>query len=249
MKVAGFAATRNMYEDMETCAKALAINSSVDAIYFLIEDPEFPTPLPDYIHCIDVSRQEYFGPRCPNIYKLWSYMTLMRVAWTKYLPDLDRILWLDCDVIVNQNIDELWDLNLDGYFVAAVKEPYKTKKNGSLYVNAGVSMLNLDMLRKTRMDDKMIRALNFKKFGFADQDCLNELCKGHILQIDQTYNSNNYTQPSKHNWVTDDLKDLKNRVLIENPKVIHYANEPHRRIRPLYLKYHDIPWEEIRRNT
>lgn len=247
MKAAAFAGTRNIYPDMVTAAKSLAINSSVDVIYFLIEDPEFPEYLPDYIKCIDVSNQTFFPLNGPNVYKLWTYMTLMRTTYTKYLPeDLDKVLSLDCDVIVDQNIDELWDLDISRYFAAAVKEPVKSKRNGTPYVNVGVTMFNLDNLRKYKMDDKIIRALNFKKFGWPDQDAINELCKGHILVIPPTYDSNNYTQPSKHNWVTDDLKDIKNRVLLENPKIIHYANEPHRRLRPAYKKYSNIPWDEIR---
>lgn len=247
MKAAAFAGTRNIYPDMVTAAKSLAINSSVDVIYFLIEDPEFPEYLPDYIKCIDVSNQTFFPLNGLNVYKLWTYMTLMRTTYTKYLPeDLDKVLSLDCDVIVDQNIDELWDLDISRYFAAAVKEPVKSKRNGTPYVNVGVTMFNLDNLRKYKMDDKIIRALNFKKFGWPDQDAINELCKGHILVIPPTYDSNNYTQPSKHNWVTDDLKDIKNRVLLENPKIIHYANEPHRRLRPAYKKYSSIQWDEIR---
>ena len=42
MKVAVYAGTKNLYSEMATAAKSLANNSSVDLIYFLIEDSEFP---------------------------------------------------------------------------------------------------------------------------------------------------------------------------------------------------------------
>ena len=126
MKAAVYAGTRNLYREMVGAAKSLAANSSVDVIYFLIEDSEFPESLPDYVKCIDVSNQTYFPISCPNIYKLWTWMVLMKAAIPKLLPDLDRVLFLDCDTIVTQNIDELWDISLDGYYLAGVGEPLKS---------------------------------------------------------------------------------------------------------------------------
>lgn len=245
MKAAAYTGNAKVYPDMITSAKSLAINSSVDAIYFLTDGPDFPEKLPDYIHCIDVSDQKYFPPNCQNIYTLWSYMTLMRVVLSKYLPHLDKVLSLDCDTIVDRNIDELWDLDLDGYFMAAVAEPEKSKKNGSPYVNVGVAMYNLGMIRANRIDDKAVRALNFKKFRWPDQDCMNELCKGHILVLPPEYDATNYTQPCSHNL--DNVGVGDSLGICENPKIIHFANEPNRSERPIYLKYRDIPWEEIRK--
>lgn len=243
MKAAAYAATSNIFPDMITSAKSLVMHSSVDVIYFVVDKLKFPEKLPDYIECIDVSDQKLFPPTCPNIYKLWSWMVLMRATYADLFPDLDKILSLDCDTIVDQNVDDLWDLDLDGYFLAAVEEPDKTKKNGSLYVNIGVTMFNLDMIRKNRMNEKFIRALNFKKFKWAEQDCMNELCRGHILKMPSEYNCTNYTIPCKHNAKIDN----DHSVLCESPKIIHFANEKDRTERPIYLKYRDIPWEEIRK--
>lgn len=61
MKVAAYAGTRNLYPDMVTAAKSLTKNSSVDIIYFLIEDSVFPEKLPDHIKCIDVSDQKFLS--------------------------------------------------------------------------------------------------------------------------------------------------------------------------------------------
>jgi lipopolysaccharide biosynthesis glycosyltransferase len=69
-------------------------------------------------------------------------MVLVRAAYTKIFPDLDRILSIDIDTIVNENISELWDLDLTGYYIAAVEERELSKAEGS-YFNMGVAMLNL----------------------------------------------------------------------------------------------------------
>lgn len=230
MKAAVYCGTRNLYSDMVTAAKSLAMNSSVDMIYFLIEDPEFPEPLPDYIQCIDVSNQRYFPPGCPNVYSLWSYMVLMRAVLSKYFPHLDRILSLDVDTIVDQNIDELWDLDLNNCYLAGVREPGKSTTSKP-YVNMGVVMFNLNMIRANGMDDRFIRVLNNTRFRFAEQDCINSLCFHWYKLIPSIYNLNDWTDPCK------------------DPKIVHFANSRGAfRKEPLVEKYRKISWDDIPRS-
>ena len=227
MKAAVYAGTRNLYSDMTTAAKSLAMHSSVDAIYFLIEDSKFPERLPDYVQCLDVSGQKYFSKNSPNIYKLWTWMVLMRAALSKVFPELDRILSLDVDTIVNHNIDELWDLPLGDVYLAGVSEPLKSTRSAP-YVNMGVAMFNLDKLRNNCMDEKIIRSLNRDKFRFAEQDCINLLCKGFILTIPSTYNANHWTEPC------------------EDPKILHFAAESDWNKLPIVQSYRALSWNEIR---
>lgn len=228
MKAAVYCGTRNLYSDMVTAAKSLAVNSSVDVIYFLIEDSVFPYELPDYIRCIDVSEQRYFRKNGPNVYRLWTWMVLMRAALTKVFPDLDRILSLDVDTIVNQNIDELWDLPIGDYYLAGVPEPTKTKANAT-YVNMGAVMFNLKMLRETQMDEKIIKSLNKDRFRFAEQDCMNLLLGNRIMKLSSIYNANDWTEK------------------VENPKIYHFACDKKWNQRPIVKYYESIPWVDIRR--
>ena len=55
MKAAVYGGTRNVYRNMLAPMKSLLMNSDVDKIYFLIEDDEFPYPLPKEVECINVS--------------------------------------------------------------------------------------------------------------------------------------------------------------------------------------------------
>lgn len=227
MKAAVYCGTRNLYSDMITAAKSLAIHSSVDVIYFLIEDSKFPERLPDFIQCLDASEQKYFRKNGPNVYKLWTWMVLMRAALSKIFPELDQILSLDVDTIVNHNIDELWELQLDNVYLAGVSEPIKSTRFAP-YVNAGVVMFNLKKLREDRMDDKIIRSLNLDKYSFAEQDCINKLCSGHILIIPSIYNANRYTEQC------------------EDPKIIHFAAEKDWNNFSIVQEYRALSWDEIR---
>ena len=151
-RVAAYCGTRNLYEDMLTAAKSLIMNSSIDKIYFIIEDDKFPYLLPDCIECINISNQTYFRPDGPNFKSIFTYMALIRAALTKVLPDEDLVLSLDVDTIIDENIDELWEIDMEKYYMAAVREP-KRSTGSFLYTNFGVCLVNLKKLREVKKDD------------------------------------------------------------------------------------------------
>lgn len=230
MKAAVYCATRNLYSKMVVAAKSLAYNSSVDVIYFLIEDLVFPDKLPSYVQPINVSGQKFFSIRCPNVYKLWTWMVLMRAVLTKVFPNQNEILSLDVDTIVDKNVDELWNLDLTNYYLAGVPEPKKSKK-GIPYVNMGVAMFNLEKLRSDRTDDEIIRRLNRDKYLFAEQDCINSLCHKKVLLLPSTYNANDYTE------------------ICKDPKIVHFACNRDYDKTTLYKKYEKMSWDDVRRSV
>ena len=109
---------------MLTASKSLLMHSNVEKIYFLIEDDEFPYELPPEIECINVVNQQYFPEDGPNYNNVCTYMVLLRAAYTKIFPELDRILTIDMDTIVNEDVSDLWDLELDDYYFAGVPETF-----------------------------------------------------------------------------------------------------------------------------
>lgn len=195
MKAAVYFGSREIYYDMVASYKSLLINSSVDRVYLLIEDNEFPFELHPAVETINISKlvPTLFNPESPNYGSNWTYIGLIRSALTKVFPHHDRILSIDCDTVVLNDISELWDIPLDDYYVAGVKEPILSQQHGYLYINAGVTMWNLKKLRKDGMDDQMIYSLNARKHFFVSQDVLNEECKGHILELPVEYNVSSFT--------------------------------------------------------
>lgn len=201
MRAAVYSGTKNIYEQMLTAAKSLLIHSNVEKIYFLIEDDKFPYELPPEIECINISNQQYFKPDGPNFNNVLSYMVLIRVAYTKIFPDLDRILTIDVDTIVNENISDLWELNLNDYYLAGVEEVEVSKNEGS-YINMGVAMLNLKKIREEHKDDELINNLNTFWYRWNEQDAINQLFRGHILILPGDYNACWQAQPPKHEKIT-----------------------------------------------
>ena len=83
MKYAVYSGTRNLYDQMPWAAKSLIANSSVDKVYFLIEDDEFPHELPDIIECVNV--REYalktFPETGANANTHFTRMALVRCCY------------------------------------------------------------------------------------------------------------------------------------------------------------------------
>lgn len=226
-KCAAYAVTRNLYDDVLPSIKSLLMNSDVEKVYLLIEDDEFTGELPKEVTCINVSNLKTFRATGPNMVYPHAYMSMMRANLHNLLPDEEKVLSLDVDVIVDSNISELWALNLDAYYFAAVPEPAKSTEKQT-YTNTGVAMFDLDNLRDGK-GDEIIHALNWRRYDFLDQDALNDRCQGHILPISSTYNATNFTEPAK------------------NPKIIHFAGVRNWTHDPLVEKYREIQLSEIRK--
>ncbi len=231
MKVAVYTGTRNIYKDMLPSIKSLLIHSDVDKIYLLIEDNIFPYELPKEVECINISDQKFFNPSGPNFNSSWTYIILIRAALSKIFPQYDKILSLDVDTIINQNISELWDMDLTNYYLAAVSEPCKSSEN-FISINMGVTLINLKKMRDDHKDDEIIQKLNEKYYDYPEQDCISELCQGHIFELPPNYNINNWA----------DLDKVDERI------IQHFAATKGWQNLPLVKKYRDIPFEKIIRN-
>lgn len=234
MKAAVYSGTRNLYSSMVTAAKSLLCNSSVDKIYFLIEDDVFPEWLPPQIETINVSEQKFFPKNGANFKTSFTYMSLLRVCYTKLFPDLDKILQLDVDTVVVDNIDELWDVKLDKAYFAAVLEDHSTwKPYGPRYYNIGVAMFNLDLIRKNGMDERLIDFLNNTKVPYIDQDAWNRFGIGKDVKLPVRFNETVVT------GYTD------------SPAIIHFAGFKEWATNPKvprreHLKYYrEMPWKEV----
>lgn len=207
MRHAAYSGTRNVYDDMETCAKSLVANSAVDVVHLLIEDAEFPRELPPVVRCHDVSKQAFFPPGGPNTASKFSYMALMRVALCHVLPDADAVLSLDCDTICRRDVTAIWELPIGGCYFSACPEWHRSN-NGLQYCNAGVTLFNLAKMRDGKADE-CIDVLNRRAFTWVDQDVMSYLCQGRIHPMPTWFNSNHWTDKGAD----------------KDPAIIHYAGK------------------------
>ena len=203
-KIAVYAGTRNIYGQMYTSLKSLLLNTPMDQVFLLIEDDEFPYPLPENVQPVNVSDQPWFPENGANTVQRYTYMALLKVCLGEIFTDIKKVLWLDCDTIIDDDISDLFETDLSGYYYAGVLEPGKSK-DIFRYVNVGVLLCNLDSLRRMGKEMEMIHFLNQYQMGWPEQDCINLLCQGRIRLVDSTYNANAFT------------------TVCLRPKIIHYA--------------------------
>jgi len=222
MKHAAYCGTRNIYDDMEVSAKSLVANSSVDCVHFIIEDDEFPRSLPDFIKCHNVSNQTYFKPDSPNMASKFTYMAMMRIALCHVLPDVDKVLSLDCDTVVLRNLDGVWDIPLDGCYLSASEEHHRTK-DGLQYCNFGVVLYNLEALRDGKADE-CIDVLNKRKYTWVEQDVGNYLCQGRIKPMPPRFNSCWWTDKNAPKPTIKHYAGIKRHNWVNEPEVCYYRS-------------------------
>ncbi len=230
-RVVIYCGTYNTYLNMLTSAKSLLSHTQVDKIYFLTEDDVFPYEIPDIIENINVKNQEIFPADGPNYNNVWSYMCMMRAAFPSMFPQYTRALSLDIDIIVNEDIGQLWDLDLTDYYFAGVPEPCRQKTSEDpVYCNFGVIMMNLEKIRNDEKDLEVMKMLNTSRLGCPEQDAFNKVCAHHILALPPDYN---YT-PFSH--ITGEP---------EHEIITHYAGLKYwKHFRPV-REYAGKEWNEI----
>lgn len=216
-KVACYLGTQNYYPVMVTALKSLLLHTKVDRVFFLIEDDEFPFPLPKTVECINVSNLGYVRRDSPNYISYWTYMTIYKACLYRVLPDdVEEVLCLDDDTLVVQDISEIWETDLGDNYIAGAKEPNNSKDG--LYINLGVTLQNLKLLRQGKGNEIMY-ALNTQKFRLVEQDAINTICRGKILEISPNYNACRFTNYA------------------DNPKIMHFPMDRSWREYDLYKEY------------
>lgn len=163
-----------------------------------------------------------------------------RLAAPLLLPDdLDRILYLDVDLVVINSLEELYNIDFAGNYYAAcshVRE-FLTKFNQVRlgvdddvpYINTGVMVMNLPLLRD-KLTMEQIRETARKKmhtFMLPDQDLLTVMHGQHIKLVDAMRYNLSDRQLAFHN-----SNPMNQRIDLEwvrsNAVIIHYygSNKP-----------------------
>ncbi|MGN1295456.1 MAG: glycosyltransferase [Bacilli bacterium] len=91
----------------------------------------------------------------------------------KEIPD--KVLYVDTDVVFTNDVSELYSIDVEDYELAGVKDYYGHIFIGRNYINSGVLLLNMKLIRETKMFAKAREMVATKKMLFADQDAINKL--------------------------------------------------------------------------
>ena len=129
----------------------------------------------------------------------YSFATYLRLLTPSLLPETSKVLYLDCDLIVNGSLKELWETDIQEYSCAGVYDSilsfpivrdyihYDYFWEG--YANAGVLLINLDYWRKHLIQEKLINFLNSHDVRLNDQDAINIVLHGTMLFLHPKWNT------------------------------------------------------------
>lgn len=150
------------------------------------------------IRILDTEKAE----QCIQKYKCgaWngSTATWLRFFVLEQIPaEVDRLLWLDSDTAVCDDLSELASLDMHGCPIGAVCDSlclYDRKRlnipAGESYYNAGVLLFDLEQWRPGNLQEKMMSHLaeNIDRYELNDQDLLNDFFRGRILRLPERFN-------------------------------------------------------------
>ena len=185
-----------------------------------------------------------------------TFETYFRLFISDLFPQYDKVIYLDADILVLDDLQSLYNNDIDDYYIGAVCDKtiekirtqtdyienhpehitYNQYFNEKLnlknykYFNAGVLLFNLKKIRECNITEKLWDfVVRINPLIYQDQDVLNALMKGKVKYIENKYNYN-------YNYFQENNKE-------ELPVIIHYVgpykpwNESIENI--FYLKYWD----------
>jgi len=154
--------------------------------------------------CVAIDMDEALYENLPINFDRISLETYSRLFAQFCLPEeLDRIIWLDADVICLKNIEDIYFQDFDNKSLIGtidiaedgVKEEYQDKIGLDLggahhYINAGIIILNLKKLRETTTLQSILELCVKLKdsIKYQDQDIINVLYKGDIKYETKYFN-------------------------------------------------------------
>ena len=171
-------------------------------------------------------------------------------------PDIQKLIYLDCDLLVCSELDELWNTDLREHIVGAVPDAF-SEGHGSLgfkddetYFNAGILLVDVGRWRSAGLTEALVNYIrnNASVLRHHDQDAINGVLRGKILPLSLKWN---FTP--RHADADPRVLGMSRREYMAirgKPGIVHFASgfkpwlpgaEPH--YKGWYYRYHALtPW-------
>lgn len=211
-----------------------------------------------------------------NLPDYYSEETYYRLFMQTIFQFYTKLIYIDVDTIVLQDISQLFNINVENYLFAATlnagtiphyKNNWKVRgtlwqdylnkelkmKNPNNYFQAGVLVVNVAELQAFDMQHKALEKLKNLRPILVDQDILNGVCEGHVKKISLHWD---FLDAFRKEWGTDEwinyLAPMDREDYIEaaqNPYIVHYAGQYLRPWKNTQIKYADIWWKYARKTS
>lgn len=185
--------------------------------------------------------------------------TYYRLLIPDLIPEYDKVIYSDVDVIFRMDLSQLYQSDLAGYLLAATKDlGLNLSKEGKEYIvstlgliqgnylQAGFIIMNNALMRKDKKE-KQLKALAKQKYKHQDQDILNIACQGKVLYLPPCYNMTNYS----YNYMLHNYDMVETLYTDEEIRfALSYGNIHYNGQKPWkgYCVNFDIWWEYYRKS-
>lgn len=163
-----------------------------------------------------------------------------RIFLAEILPEsIKNVLYLDCDLVVLKDLEDIWTTDLSKAAAAVVCDPSQEWSDrlgieSDKYFNSGVMLLNLQYFRQNRLIEKCLSFMKEQShlIKYWDQDVLNHVLMNKVYYLDRKFNC------------------IVTKIIDTDPVILHYAgrHKPwnifyQHRMKILYFKYlYQTPW-------
>jgi lipopolysaccharide biosynthesis glycosyltransferase len=176
----------------------------------------------------------------PHTFGFITRATYARLYIPSVLPDTEkRALYLDCDTLARRSVSELFFADMDGaaamgspdvqspFVSSTYAVPYwadRGRQADDLNYNAGVLLMDLDVWRKERINERALEYLTDGRHHFAqDQEAINAVLPGQIKQMDPRWNQQSEIFQKQYEVIQPFSRDVLKQIM-EDPWLIHYCN-------------------------
>ena len=256
IKTIVLAGDRNYTTQLETTIKSILYHNSDVKIYILNQDI-----MPDWFRkprkIARMLGSEIIDVKLPEqtVFQNWKKQAhISSIAYARYfIPDYiqeDTVLYLDCDLIINDKLDNLFEQDIKERYLAAIRDA-----NGQGF-NTGVLLINNEKWRQEKLKERLIEQSilttkeveegRFEHFN-GNQTIFNQVLQDDWLELGRAYNLQvGYDGVALYNNWQEHL------AFNDKPVVIHFTTyrKPWttliaNRYRDLWWEFHDLEWSQI----
>ncbi|MCH5229296.1 MAG: glycosyltransferase family 8 protein [Muribaculaceae bacterium] len=178
----------------------------------------------------------------------WTIHAWYRILIPLILPkEINKILYLDADTLILNNLDNLFKINMQNKSVAGVMDIVNFKDinifdklgfiNRDIYICSGVLLMNLEFWRSNDLTKRIIEWAHLNKniLKFPDQDSINIICKDSKIVLPLQYGILN----EFFKWDIFYSDKLINQIkdCINNPIIVHYTCKPWHKDAEIHIYY------------
>lgn len=211
-----------------------------------------------------VKTADYVAPLDLNEKEIVKKSTFLRFAILDLMKSYKKVVYLDCDIICNADVANMYDIDLENNYVGACKDsgmacwtnalPPHTSfwydylkntvklENPRDYFCAGIMIFNIEVMKKHITTAELFKIALENKWEYQDQDVLNFVCQGKVKFLDMNWNYMTFRdiELTEHHVFGAPANIWQQYLQAkENPYIIHYAGH----LQPQYCP--DVDTAEI----